>query len=170
LETNRETPSKLTSNIHQTSQLANSRNEVYAYLLSSQWYDENTSPVLFSMCEGRDFIAIDYSYGKFCQNQLQDNPDVFRIREYCVRRSKKKIGFTLIGTSFYRTRETNLPTYKAKSPHVNKNFPKSFLDESQMVVFDAVTTYKIFKLRETCCDLIPNYAKAKALDQFNCFF
>jgi hypothetical protein len=28
----------------------------------------------------------------------------------------------------------------------------------------------MLKLRETCCDVIPNYAKVKVLEQFNIFF
>jgi hypothetical protein len=165
-------PYKLTSNIYQNCQLAISKNEFYNYLLSlfSQ-RDDVTCPILFSRCNNNnDITAIDYNYDKFRHYRRLGGKSgcMFRIRYYNAFVNDR----VYMPRAQYSERADDelLPKDDEKKVSPWNNIPKSFRDGSRRVFFDVVTTYNILKLRETCYDVIPNYAKVKVLEQFNNFF
>jgi hypothetical protein len=163
-------PYKLTSNIKQNCQLAICRKEFYNYLLSllSQ-RDDVTCPVLFSMCDNNnDINSIEYTFDKsrFYRGSSGDP-----IRTFWVQvRSHADLttNFYLRWNGGFHINEDELLSEDNEGKEYYwKYIHKSFRDESQRVFFDIVTTYNILKLRETCYDVIPNYAKVKVLEQFN---
>jgi hypothetical protein len=162
-------PYKLTSNIYQNCQLAISRNEFHNYLLSLLSHcDDTTCSVLFSMCNNNnDIAAIDYEYGKSIFNfGLRGNlKKMFRVGRYNIC-NNARVYFSQ-SAGFGVNEDELLSEDTDKKKYYGKCIPKSFRDESQRVFFDVVTTYNILKLRETCYDVIPNYAKVKVLEQFN---
>jgi hypothetical protein len=159
---------KLTSNIHQNCQLAISRKEFYEYLLSL-WAQCNDAPcpVLFSMYNNNnDIVAIEYRYNESFfngMNGITRNP--FPITRYEV--ALGDISYRGKNSDFHFDIPKILHGRKGQVEYFLEHIPESFRDVSQMVFFDIVTTHNILKLRETCYNVVPNYAKVKALEQFN---
>jgi hypothetical protein len=160
---------KLTSNIHQNCQLAISRREFYDYLLSillSQSH-EAPYPILFSMYNNNnDIVAIECCYSDpIFNSRMCETKTIFPVKRYevsiCNNSYRCKPG------DFHLDVAKILHGRKFRVEYFLKHIPESFRDVSQMVFFDVVTTHNILKLRETCHDVVPNYAKVKTLEQFN---
>jgi hypothetical protein len=164
---------KLTSNIKQNCQLAISRNEFYNYLLSllSQ-SDEVTCPVLFAMVNSNnDIRAVAYRYDKsrLYHHRGGITQRACKMKFYAVSSGNRNYVFRS-GVFFVDEGEILSKRKNQIDDYLMHYLPESFRDLSQMVFFDVVTTYNILKLRETCYNVVPNYAKVKVLEQFDNIF
>jgi hypothetical protein len=90
--------------------------------------------------------------------------EIFFVRSYDV---NYNTSYLRQSAGFLINEEELLSGTNPKKDNYWKYIPKSFRNASQGVFFDVVTTYNIFKLREACSNVIPNYAKVKVLEQFN---
>jgi hypothetical protein len=157
---------KLTSNIHQNCQLAISRKEFYDYLLSllSQCHGAHY-PILFYMSNNNNTIgAIEYGVFFFYRGRCNTKKRQFPITSWVSVTDRCFYGS--VNGSFCLNHKILHGCYN-RVEHFLEQIPESFRDVAQMVFFDVVTTHNILKLRETCHNVVPNYAKVKALEQFN---
>jgi hypothetical protein len=163
---------KLTSNIKQNCQLTISRKEFYNYLLSSMLQcDDVTSPILFSMFNiNNDITAVAYAYDKsiLCHYSSGATKRALKVQRYTVSCSNRR--YVSHYGNFYINEDDILSGRNEQVEFYLKYIPESFRDVSRMVFFDVVTTHNILKLRETCYNVIPNYAKVKTLQQFDNMF
>jgi hypothetical protein len=159
-------PYKLTSNIHQNCHLAISKKEFCNYLLSKS---NCATPVLFFICNA-DITSIDYSYDAFSHYRRMGGKTghMYNVRVYKVSVNSE----SYFPRPWYSTRQCDelFPKNNERQLYPWNKIPESFRHDSQKVFFDVLTTYEILKLRETCYDVIQNYAKVKVLEQFNNFF
>jgi hypothetical protein len=157
-------PYNITSNTRRNCELPIGRNEFCRYLLG---LSEVINPRLFIM-PGVDIadrlMSIDYTYVKGIHI---DGPEIITVglNENCF------LGNDTVKstrTVFHCDNVSHLlSVMKDRKSQPWDYLPESFRQQDQMVVFDVLTTYRILKLRETCDDIIPNYAKVKVLEQFN---